>query len=68
MFECMIFYGPIVPEINYSILLYSTSGWHDGIPHSWMCIGVNRPAFGGTVPHLHQMSRVPQNETDVPHL
>ena len=30
-------------------------------------IGVNRPAFGGTVPHFHQMSRVPQNETDVPH-
>ena len=31
------------------------------------CIGVNRPAFGGTVPHFHQMSRVPRNETDVPH-
>ena len=30
-------------------------------------IGVNRPAFGGTVPHFHQMSRVPRNETDVPH-
>ena len=29
-------------------------------------IGVNRPAFGGTVPHFHQMSRVPRNETDVP--
>ena len=24
MSECMIFYGPIVPEINYSILFYST--------------------------------------------
>ena len=23
MSECMIFYGPIVPEINYSILFYS---------------------------------------------
>ena len=22
-----------------------------------VCIGVNRPAFGGTVPHFHQMSR-----------
>ena len=30
-------------------------------------IGVNRSAFGGTVPHFHQMSRVPRNETDVPH-
>ena len=30
-------------------------------------IGVNRPAFGGTVPHFHQMSRVPRNETDVLH-
>ena len=30
-------------------------------------IGVNRPAFGGTVPHFHQMCRVPRNETDVPH-
>ena len=30
------------------------------------CIGVNRPAFGGTVPHFHQMSRVPR-ETDIPH-
>ena len=29
------------------------------------CIHVNRPAFGGTVPHFHQMSRVPRNETDV---
>ena len=24
MSECMIFYGPIVPEINYSILFYKT--------------------------------------------
>ena len=32
-----------------------------------MHIGVNRPAFGGTVPHFHQMSRVPPNETDVLH-
>ena len=32
-----------------------------------ICIGVNRPAFGGTVPHFHQMSRVPRNVTDVPH-
>ena len=31
------------------------------------CIGVNSPAFGGTVPHFHQMSRVPRNETDVLH-
>ena len=23
MSECMIFYGPIVPEINYSILFYN---------------------------------------------
>ena len=30
-------------------------------------IGDNRPAFGGTVPHFHQVSRVPRNETDVPH-
>ena len=30
-------------------------------------IGVNRPAFGETVPHFHQMSRVPRNETDVQH-
>ena len=30
-------------------------------------IGVNPPAFGGTVPHFHQMSCVPRNETDVPH-
>ena len=29
---------------------------------------VNRSAFGGTVPHFHQMSRVPRNETNVPHL
>ena len=25
-------------------------------------IGVNRPAFGGTVPHFHQMSRGPRNQ------
>ena len=24
--ECIIFYGPIVPEINYSILFYSPLG------------------------------------------
>ena len=29
-------------------------------------IHVNRPAFGGTVPHFHQMSRVPRNATDPP--
>ena len=40
-----------------------------GAPNIWVhvCIGVNRPAFGGTVPHFHQMSRVPRNETGVPH-
>ena len=26
MSECMIFYGPIVPEINYSILIVSLPG------------------------------------------
>ena len=31
------------------------------------CIGVNRPAFGGTVPHFHQMSRGPAKSADVPH-
>ena len=30
-------------------------------------IGVNRPAFGGTVPHFHQMSRGPTKSADVPH-
>ena len=30
-------------------------------------LSVNRPVFGGTVPHFHQMFRVPRNETDVPH-
>ena len=30
-------------------------------------IGVNRPAFGGTVPHFHQMSRSPAKSADVPH-
>ena len=30
-------------------------------------IGVNRPAFGGTVPHFHQMSRGPAQSADVPH-
>ena len=30
-------------------------------------IGVNRPAFGGTVPHYHQMSRGPAKSADVPH-
>ena len=30
-------------------------------------IGVNRPAFGGTVPHFHQMSRGPAKSADVPH-
>ena len=30
-------------------------------------IGVNRPAFGGTVPHLHQMSRGPAKSADVLH-
>ena len=29
--------------------------------------GVNRPAFGGTVPHFHQMSRGPAKSADVPH-
>ena len=33
-----------------------------------MCIGVNRPAFGGTAPHFHQMSRGPAKSADVPHL
>ena len=41
---------------------------HKGVMASLAVIGVNRPAFGGTVPHFHQMSRVPRNETDVPHL
>ena len=26
MSECMIFYGPTVPEINYSILLFYSKG------------------------------------------
>ena len=26
MSECMIFYGPTVPEINYSILFYYSNG------------------------------------------
>ena len=30
-------------------------------------IGVNRPAFGGTVPHFHQMSSGPAKSADVPH-
>ena len=30
-------------------------------------IGVNRPAFGGTVPHFHLMSRGPAKSADVPH-
>ena len=30
-------------------------------------IGVNRPAFGGTVPYFHQMSRGPAKSADVPH-
>ena len=30
-------------------------------------ISVNRPAFGGTVPHFHQMSRGPAKSADVPH-
>ena len=30
-------------------------------------IGVNRPAFGGAVPHFHQMSRGPAKSADVPH-
>ena len=34
--------------------------WH-------VIIGVNRPAFGGTVPHFHQMSRGPAKSADVPH-
>ena len=33
----------------------------------YTCIGVNRPAFGGTVPHFHQMSRGPAKSADVPH-
>ena len=40
---------------------------HRAIPCHVYCIGVNRPSFGGTVPHFHQMSRVKRNETDVPH-
>ena len=36
-------------------------------PDATNTIGDNRPAFGGTVPHFHQMSRVPRNQTDVPH-
>ena len=32
-----------------------------------ICIGVNRPAFGGTVLHFHQMSRGPAKSADVPH-
>ena len=30
-------------------------------------IGVNRPVFGGTVPHFHQMSRGPAKSADVLH-
>ena len=40
---------------------------HRQTRHVTDIIGVNRPAFGGTVLHFHQMSRVPRNETDVPH-
>ena len=32
-----------------------------------LSIGVNRPAFGGTVPHFHQMSRGAAKSADVPH-
>ena len=32
-----------------------------------VCIHVNRPASGGTVPHFHQMSRGPAKSADVPH-
>ena len=34
---------------------------------SYLVTGVNRPAFGGTVPHFHQMSRGPAKSADVPH-
>ena len=46
-----------------------TNVWmvHRQTRHVTDIIGVNRPAFGGTVPHFHQMSRVPRNGTDVPH-
>ena len=49
---------------NFSNLL---APWASG-SRSLMLRAVNRPAFEGTVPHFHQMSRVPRNETDVPHL
>ena len=31
-------------------------------------IGVNRPAFGGTVAHFHQISRGPAKSADVPRI
>ena len=39
----------------------------DSAAFSRFGIGVNRPAFGGTVPHFHQMSRGPAKSADVPH-
>ena len=36
---------------------WTTMGHKPILPGSTHFIGVNRPAFGGTVPHFHQMSR-----------
>ena len=42
----------------YAITLRPTSTAADiDVIQQRVCIGVNRPAFGGTVPHFHQMSR-----------
>ena len=68
-----VLYSPYWPPFCYNIVLsisvpfcatYSTflSGMF-----IVLIIGVNRPAFGGTVPHFHQMPRGPAKSADVPH-
>ena len=49
-----------------TIVVFECSAGHQTRCFSFF-IGVNRPAFGGTVPHFHQMSRGPAKSADVPH-
>ena len=63
MFECGCNNGAVVQKKLFSRFLPSVTivSIHSRRSVQWSSIpayiGVNRPAFGGTVPHFHQMSR-----------
>ena len=41
LYDCILFYGPIVPEINYSILFYSIIKFHQVLIENDLQLDIN---------------------------